>query len=343
MNTTIRKWCEDILNSPKRVAIPIMTHPGIEFSGATVYEAVTNGKVHSNAIKALYQHYHSAAATMIMDLTVEAEAFGCQIKFEKDEIPTVTGKRITNMEEVARLPVPELTSSKRVQEYLKAAELTIKDIHDIPVFPGCIGPFSLAGRLLDMTEIMTAIYLDPDLVQALLEKCALFIKQYIKAYKLLGATGIIMAEPAAGLLGEEECNLFSSGYIKKMVDELQDENFLIVLHNCGHNGVLARSMAATGARALHFGNAADMTWVLKEVPGDILVMGNIDPVNVLQTGDPEFVKQKTTELLEKTGNHPNFVLSSGCDLPPGVPQKNIGAFFEALEEYNLKKSVQYQD
>ncbi|MDD4192554.1 MAG: uroporphyrinogen decarboxylase family protein [Mangrovibacterium sp.] len=341
MNTTIRKWCENIMESPKRVAVPIMTHPGIELIGATVYEAVTNGEIHAQAIKALYQHYRSAAVTMIMDLTVEAEAFGCQIKFEKDEIPTVTGKLIANREEAALLSVPEPTSSKRVREYLKAAELTIKDIQDTPVFPGCIGPFSLAGRLLDMTEIMTAIYLDPDLVQALLQKCSLFIKQYIKAYKLMGAAGVILAEPASGLLGEEECNLYSSDYIKKIVEEFQDENFLIVLHNCGHNGFLARSMASTGARALHFGNAADMTLVLKEVPDDILVMGNLDPVNVLQTGDPEFVKQKTTELLENTGNYPNFVLSSGCDLPPGVPQKNIQAFFEALDAYNDLHVIPY--
>jgi uroporphyrinogen decarboxylase len=55
-----------------------------------------------------------------------------------------------------------------------------------------------------MTKIMTAIYLDPGLVLALLGKCTLFIKQYIKAYKLPGTSGIIIAEPAAGLLGEEE-------------------------------------------------------------------------------------------------------------------------------------------
>ncbi|MGV8139014.1 MAG: uroporphyrinogen decarboxylase family protein [Mangrovibacterium sp.] len=336
METTIRTWCESIINSPERVAIPIMTHPGIEFTGATVYEAVTNGEIHAHAIKALHQQYHSAAVTMIMDLTVEAEAFGCNIKLEKDEIPTVTGILIHNIEEVAQLPVPALAFSKRALEYLKAAELTIRDIRDVPIFPGCIGPFSLAGRLLDITEIMTAIYLNPDLVHAIIEKCTFFIKDYITAYKMLGASGIIMAEPAAGLLGEEECDEYSSDYIKNIVDELQDENFLIVLHNCGHTGNLARSMASTGAGALHFGNAADMSLVLNEVPEDILVMGNIDPVNILQTGNPEYVKQKTMELLEKTRNHPNFILSSGCDLPPDVPQKNIQAFFEALDEYNLE-------
>jgi uroporphyrinogen decarboxylase len=315
-----------------------MTHPGIEFTGTTVYEAVTNGEIHAHVIKAIHRQYNSAAVTMIMDLTVEAEAFGCKTRFEQDEIPTVTGRLLQNMEEVAQLSVPEPGTSKRVTEYLKAAELTRRDIDDVPVFPGCIGPFSLAGRLLDMTEIMTAIYLAPELVQAVLEKCTLFIRDYIKTYKRLGTAGIIMAEPAAGLLGKEECDQYSSAYIKRIIDELQDENFLIVLHNCGHNGILASSMVSTGAQALHFGNAADMSLVLKKVPDHVLVMGNIDPVNVLQTGDPAFVKQKTKKLLEETKAYPNFILSTGCDLPPGVPQENILSFFEALDEFNHRKN-----
>ena len=35
-----------------------------------------------------------------------------------------------------------------------------------------------------------------------------------------------------------------------------------------------------------------------------------------------------------TAPWPNFVLSSGCDVPPGVKMENIRAFFRALEDYN---------
>jgi uroporphyrinogen decarboxylase len=334
MNITIKEWSEKVRSSPKRVAIPLMTHAGIELTGATVREAVTNGETQAEAIKALYRRFKPAGVTTIMDLTVEAEAFGSNIRFEEDEIPTVSERLVIRVDEVERLSVPDLSSAKRAQEYLRAAALTAKEVTDVPVFGGCIGPFSLAGRLLDMTEIMTAIYLMPEMVQELLRKCTLFIKEYVRAYKSLGIDGIIMAEPAAGLLGEEECDTFSSAYIREIVNELQDENFLVVLHNCGHNGMLARSMASTGAKALHFGNAADMEKVLQEVPKDILVMGNIDPVHVLKEGTPEFVKQQTEALLEKTKDYPNYVLSSGCDLPPHVPLANIEALFEALEEFN---------
>jgi len=73
----LKQWINDIISHPKRIAIPILTHPGIEMIGKTVLDAVTDGKVHAEAIIALNERYPSAASTVIMDLTVEAEAFGC--------------------------------------------------------------------------------------------------------------------------------------------------------------------------------------------------------------------------------------------------------------------------
>lgn len=74
----MNQWVEGILADKKRIAIPIMTHPGIELIGKTVYQAVSDGRVHFEAIKALNDKYPSAACSVIMDLTVEAEAFGAK-------------------------------------------------------------------------------------------------------------------------------------------------------------------------------------------------------------------------------------------------------------------------
>lgn len=75
----MNQWINEIFQNSKRVAVPVMTHPGIELTGHRVIEAVTDGRVHYEAIKYLADHYPSFATSTIMDLTVEAEAFGCQI------------------------------------------------------------------------------------------------------------------------------------------------------------------------------------------------------------------------------------------------------------------------
>ena len=142
----MKQWAKDLIANNKVAAIPIMTHPGIELIGKTVRDAVTDGQVHYEAIKALYEKYPSAASCVIMDLTVEAEAFGAEVVFPENEVPSVTGRLLTDEAAIETLQVPDVNKG-RVPEYLKANRLAAEHLTDRPVLAGCIGPYSLAGRL----------------------------------------------------------------------------------------------------------------------------------------------------------------------------------------------------
>ncbi|MBC5642428.1 uroporphyrinogen decarboxylase family protein [Parabacteroides sp. BX2] len=329
----MNKFIKQLLDSDKRIAIPIMTHPGIEAIGKKVFDAVTNGEVHYQAIRNVTETYNTAACTVIMDLTVEAEAFGCTISMPEHEVPSVTGRLVYDEESVNRLQVPSL-SVGRMPEYLKANRLAIENIKDKPVLSGCIGPFSLAGRLYDMSEIMVGIYIEPEVIKTLLDKCTAYITAYCKELKSLGATGVIMAEPAAGLLSNDDCQEYSTVYVKQIVEAVQDENFTVILHNCGNKGQCTQAMIDSGAAALHFGNAVDMVATLEQCPSDLIVMGNIDPVGILKQASSEDVYRITSDLLAKTAGYKNFVISSGCDMPPLVPEANIKAFYKAVADFN---------
>jgi uroporphyrinogen decarboxylase len=329
----MKVWKSRLMDQGQRSAMPIMTHPGIVMIGKKVMDAVTDGEVHFQAIKAMADHFPAVAATMIMDLTVEAEAFGCRINFAENEVPTVAERLVNDFESVEKLQVPSVNAG-RTKEYVKAARLAAEHIHHKPVFGGCIGPFSLAGRLFDMTEIMTAAFMEPDTIHVLLDKCTAFLAAYAMELKKNGMNGLIMAEPAAGLLDESMCDTFSSVYIRRIVEAVQDDDFLFMLHNCGNTGQVTQSMIRTGAQGLHFGNRIDMVQTLGQVPGNILVFGNLDPVGAFKMASPDELKRMASGLMEATGDYKNFVLSSGCDTPPGVPVENIRAFYEAVHEYN---------
>lgn len=332
----MKQWTEQVLKNSQRLAIPIMTHPGIELIGKSVKEAVTNGKVHFEAISKLNEIYPSAACTVIMDLTVEAEAFGANVIFPKDEIPSVTQRLVYDRESVTNLAIPDLTAA-RIPQYLLANQLTVRHITDKPIFAGCIGPYSLAGRLYDMSEFMMACYCEPETAKILLEKCTKFLTNYCKALKRQGVNGVVIAEPAAGLLSGEGCQEFSSDYIQQIVEKVQDNNFMVILHNCGNRGQCTEAMVSSGAAALHFGNVINMEEVLAQCPSNILIMGNLDPVGLFKDATPEIVQRVTLDLLNKTSKNPNFILSSGCDIPPHTPHENIRAFYEALAKFNSQK------
>ena len=83
----------------------------------------------------------------------------------------------------------------------------------------------------------------------------------------------------------------------------------------------------------HFGNAVDMKKILEKVPEQTVVMGNVDPAGEFCNGTPESIRSATMELLGRCGEYPNFVISSGCDIPPLSKWENINAFYAAVSEY----------
>lgn len=330
-----KSWISKITESDNKYAMPVITYPGVSLTGKKVLDIAKHGEEQYKCIKALSEKYPSVAAMTSMDLSVEAEAFGAAIDFKDDEVPSVRERLLTDSSMINELDIPEVGTA-RTNEYLAAARMAGQDINDRPVFAGMIGPYSLAGRLFDISELMVHIFIDPENSHLLLSKCTAFLKEYALMFKEHGADGIIIAEPAAGLLPENMCEEFSSAYIREIIDTVQDDSFMVILHNCGNTVDLVASMVLTGAMGLHFGNAIDMIDLLPNIPVNRLVFGNINPVSVIKNGTPEKIKSVVNTLLNKTSGHNNFVLSSGCDIPYNTPAENIDALFEALDEYNKK-------
>ena len=207
-----------------------------------------------------------------------------------------------------------------------------EEIKDVPVFCGVIGPYSLAGRLFDMTELMMECFDSPDEVKTLLSKATEFITNYILEFKKAGADGVIMAEPAAGLLSPPLNAEFSAPYVKEIFEKVNDENFVICYHNCGDAiGDMTDEIKEYGADIYHFGNAVPLVKMLPEMSADTIVMGNIDPV-LFTTATPGEIKEKVIKLYDECKDYKNFMISSGCDIPAKAKWENIDAYFEAVDE-----------
>ena len=336
MKMNMNEWVESVKASSRKKALPVLSFPCISLLDCTVNQLTHNSDLQVRGMLEIAKRCDAGAAVSFMDLSVEAEAFGSTIRNFDDEVPTVIGEIITDPEEVADLEVPEVGAG-RTSLYIEAISKVANEITDRPVLAGCIGPYSLAGRLMGMTELMINCYEEDEAVHELIGKCSQFIEQYILAFKDAGANGVVIAEPAAGLISPQLMEEFSADYLKKIVENVQDENFIVVYHNCGNvvNRMTAEC-AKIGAKAYHFGNACEMLEMIEKMPSDVLVMGNVDPAGTLRNGTPDKVREETLGIMEKCCKHPNFVISSGCDIPPATPWENMDAFFAAVEEFYNK-------
>ena len=329
----MREWLRKQSAAKVKKAMPVLSFPCVQLMGISVKELISDSGRQANGMKLIADKVDSAAAVSLMDLSVEAECFGSEIRVSDEEVPTVIGSVVSDMESAKALAVPAIGAA-RTPVYIEAVGKAAGLITDRPLFAGSIGPFSLAARLVGVSEAMVFCYEEPEMMHTVLSKVTEFLIAYAKEFKKTGVNGILMAEPVTGVLSPTLASEFSEPYVRKIVEAVRDESFIIIYHNCGNATIqMIDSILNTGADAFHFGNAIDMAEMMKHIPEDTIAMGNIDPASCFRNGTPESVRKATLDLLEKCHKYPNFIISSGCDIPPLSKWENIEAFFDAVKEF----------
>jgi uroporphyrinogen decarboxylase len=331
MKRNMDEWKDQVIANPVKQPLPILSFPAVKLMGISVQELISDSKTQAQAMRIISERNISLAAVSMMDLSLEAEAFGAEIRVADDEVPTVIGSLVKTAQDAENLSVPQVGAG-RTQIYVDAVRYAVELIQDRPVFAGIIGPFTLAGRLFGLTQILKATKKNPEMVHVVLEKCNRFLIDYIEAYKNVGANGVLMAEPLTGLLSPALAEKFSEPYVKEIVDQVQEPSFMVMYHNCGDNALLMiDSILRVGAKGYHFGNVISMPEAVKKCPRDVLCLGNLDPgIFVYSTRDQ--IVEKTIQMIEAS-EAPNYIPSSGCDIPPVAQWDNIDAFYEATSSF----------
>lgn len=331
-------WIERVIYGEKK-PFPILAYPAADLLFITVKELVDSSNYQALGMRLIADRYDMPAALAYMDLSVEAEAFGAHCVYSSDEVPTIIGKLIDSEEDAKALQIPKLGAGRtgvNIEAIKKATAL----IHDRPIFAECIGPFSLCGRLMNVNDVMVSCYTDPDTVHIVLEKATEFIIEYARALKAAGANGCVMAEPLAGLLSPDLMREFSSEYVRRIVQAVQDKHFIFIYHNCGSAiNQLVEPMQETGCFAFHFGESADMVHMLESFPRNYLIMGNVSPSKKFNNATLEDTRLATIGLLNACGKYNNFIVSSGCDIPPCTDLDNIDMFFKTANDYYYRNKL----
>ena len=336
MKRNMKQWVAETIANPVKKGVPVLSFPAVQLMDITVRDLISSSDLQAKGMKMVADKVNSGASVSLMDLSVEAECFGSTIRVTDDEVPTVIGAVVSDEDAADALVVPEVGVC-RTGLYIEAIAKASEMITDRPVLAGVIGPFSLAGRLMDVGEAMAYCYEEPDMVHTVLEKTTKFLIAYCEAYKAAGANGVVMAEPLAGMLSPGLAEEFSHPYVKQIVDAVPTEEFAVIYPNCGDNvKLMTKGIYGIGAMGYHFGNACRMADMIPDAPADVLVMGNVDPAAQINQGTPESVMAATLKVMEECCYAPNFVISSGCDIPPMSPWANIEAFFAAVESYYNK-------
>ena len=266
-----------------------------------------------------------------MDLSAEAEAFGCTLHVSDNEIPSVTGRLVTTLEQAKKLPMPQ-PGDRRTAVYLE----TVRRLKKLPSRPlvlgGCIGPFSLAARLVGVSEALELTLAEPELMEVVLEKSTAFLTGLCA--RLQRSRGGWFDHGRAGgrtAVAARPVRLTPPVTSRRIAAAVEDGHFALILHNCAARLLHLPAILETGLTTFHFGAPMDLPAALGKVAPEVVLCGNLDPTGVFCQLAPAEVTARAEDLLSHTATHRNYVLSSGCDVPVGAPLANLDAFYAAVK------------
>ena len=79
----MNQWIEEVIESQKKKALPVLSFPSIQKMGITVAELINDSEKQAEGMKLIADQFPSAASVSLMDLSLEAEAFGAQIRISE--------------------------------------------------------------------------------------------------------------------------------------------------------------------------------------------------------------------------------------------------------------------
>ena len=90
----IYDFLKEAAGAKDKRALPILSFPAAQKLGVSVNELVNDSELQAKAMATVAKETDTLAAISLMDLSVEAEAFGAETKFSDNEVPVIVGQLV---------------------------------------------------------------------------------------------------------------------------------------------------------------------------------------------------------------------------------------------------------
>jgi [methyl-Co(III) methylamine-specific corrinoid protein]:coenzyme M methyltransferase len=302
----------------------------MEACGAFWPEANNDAKKMAKLAEAGHTEVGFEAVRVPFDITAEAEFFGCEIKDgTKEQQPSVVGHVVSSVEDIEKLKGYNLDHG-RIGVVCEAIKILADKYGDeLPVMGSMIGPFSLAQHI-NGDDWFMAIFTDESFGLALMGFTTDFCVAYAEKMVENGADTMVIIDPTASaqLIGAEFYEKFVVPFHARIVDAMHKVNVPVVLHICGDTTQGLALMESSGVDGISVDQNVDVATAVGSVEKAVIV-GNLDPVNMLWNQTPEAIKGQSQKVLDAGVG----LLAPGCGIVSKTPTVNLQAMVEMAKNH----------
>jgi len=296
-------------------------------------------EIHTDPVKmakmanSTYELFGYECSVAPFDMAVEAEVLGSKANFytHQDGIlyPTIVqhvSEKVTELE----IKVPaDIAGAKRVPVVTEALGMMKKAVGDeVMIGSWVLGPYTLAGQLVDIADLAKSAFKRTELVNQILEQLTDYLIKLIAIYRQAGAEYITVREMGAGpdILSPRMFKVLIQPHLQRLFASIESPK---VLHICGDTNAIVELMNECGADVLSLEKKNDIVETRRKLGNDALIFGDIDPYGVLVQGTVADVDRAVKEAFDAGVN----ALWPGCDIWPDVPAENMKAMMDSARKY----------
>ncbi len=319
MNWRDMTMLEYINSEDRGFFLPDMGTNGLKLVGYTTYEVYLDPRKQLELALKMNEVFESDFIYSLCDGVIFCEALGLDLLKPDYDFPSVKDHPIRTIQDIRKLEVPNPHTSPRMAINLEGLKM-ISDNIDKPLYVSIQGPFTLAIQLAGATHLLRCIIKDKEFVKEILKFTLETVKQYAIAVNKAGAKYISIAEPATVTL--------RPSHFEEMVVPSFNEIFDALdcwkgMHICGDTSRYLDMMLGCNIDAISLDQLMDYKVVAPKIPENIVLIGNLDPIELIGQGTLEEIREGTLALKNDMKEYRNHLFDFGCNCLNNTPVENI--------------------
>ncbi len=269
------------------------------------------------------------AAIIFSDILVIPEAMGLPYQMIEAKGPYFE-KTIKTQADIDALRIADPNDLNYV---IKAIELSKKGLNNrVPLIGFAGAPWTIMAYMVEgsgsktFSQAKKLMYQEPALAHQLLEKITQSTINYLKAQIVAGADMIQIFDSWAGVLGNDQYNLFSLQYISKICDAISPLAPVTVFAKDAHFALA--NMAKLNC------NTIGLDWTINPQDARIIIgsnktlQGNADPC--LLYADEKTIELEAKKMVNAFGKQ-RYIANLGHGLYPDLDKNKVKFFIDCIK------------